>query len=250
VVDVLRGSKKGLVTSGVLELAPLALVGGEPDSLYFGYDLAAGDFDGDGADDLAIGAPGTPVSDQKSAGATHVVYGTVGGGLDTASIETWDEVALATGYFEAYDQLGSALAAADFDSDGRDDLAIGVPFAAVAGLANAGEVLVLRGVPAGLTGPQIWSQATPNVGGAGEAGDQFGRALATGDYDGDGAQDLLVGSPGETVGAVESAGAAIVLYGEEGGTGLTDEGDEVLARGDAVDAVPMPSADFGFALGR
>ena len=152
VVDVLRGSKKGLVTSGVLELAPLALLGGEPDSLYFGNELAAGDFDGDGADDLAIGAPGTPVSGQQTAGATHVVYGSrgrrprYGVARDVGrGARSRPETSKPT------TSWAHALAAADFDSDGRDDLAIGVPFADVAGFATAGEVLVLRGVPAGLT---------------------------------------------------------------------------------------------------
>jgi len=255
-VDVLRGSKKGLAAAGHLPLDPVTLLGVDPDSFFFGNALAAGDFDGDGADDLAIGAPGTDVAAVSSAGAAHVVYGATGGGLDVATVESWDEVAVPTGAFGSFDQLGSSLAAGDFDSDGRDDLAIGIPFADVAGLGSAGEALVLRGGPGGLTALafEAWSQDAMDVGGAVEASDFFGYALAAGDYDGDGAVDVLVGCPGEAVGTVGGAGAVIALYGDEGGSGLTATGNDVLSRGGTVDStdglegVPLQDASLGRAL--
>jgi hypothetical protein len=249
-VDVLLGSKKGLAAAGHTELEPTTLLGVEPDSLFFGRALAAGDFDANGADDLAIGAPGTDVGGLASAGATHVVYGVPGTGLDLGSLESWDEVVVPTGGFDAYDDLGAALAAGDFDSDGRDDLAIAVPFATVAGVDSAGELIVLRGANPGLitSGVEIWSQDTADVVGATEA-DQCGRGLASGDYDGDGAQDLLVGCPGESVGELEYAGTVVALYGEEGGSGLTADGNEALTRGEAVEGVASAEARFGGVIG-
>ena len=50
-----------------------------------------------------------------------------------------------------------------------------------------------------------------------EAGDQFGSALAVGDFEGDGFDDLAVGVPGEDVGPIPDAGAVDVLPGFETG---------------------------------
>jgi hypothetical protein len=108
---------------------------------------------------------------------------------------------------------------ADFNNDGSEDLAVGVPFESVGSIESAGAVNVLYGSAAGLSGAgsQLFSQETAGVPGAAEAFDQFGAALAAGDFNGDGFTDLAVGAPGESVGAIEFAGAVTVLYGSAGG---------------------------------
>jgi hypothetical protein len=72
------------------------------------------------------------------------------------------------------------LAAGDFDGDGFDDLAIGVPEEDVGGASDAGAVNVLFGSAAGLTaaGSQIWHQDSAGVPGAAENFDRFGNVLA------------------------------------------------------------------------
>ena len=81
----------------------------------FGTSLAAGDFDGDGALDLAIGAPG----ENNGAGKVYVAYlnsdGTVKSLINITNSNT------------AADAFGTSLAAGDFDGDGALDLAIGAP---------------------------------------------------------------------------------------------------------------------------
>jgi hypothetical protein len=78
---------------------------------------------------------------------------------------------------------------------------------------------VLYGSAGGLSGSgsQLFTQASPEVVDAAEAGDQFGRAVAVGDFDNDGIDDLTVGVPAEDVGAVFDAGAVNVLKGAAGG---------------------------------
>jgi hypothetical protein len=83
------------------------------------------------------------------------------------------------GVAEAGDLFGDALAAGDFNGDGRADLAIGAP-----GENNArGVVHVLYGAAAGglsATGSQLWSQDSPGIAGVAEANDFFGNTLAAG----------------------------------------------------------------------
>jgi len=98
---------------------------------------------------------------------------------------------------------------ADFDGDGFDDLAVGVPLEDLAGVVDAGVVNVLYGSTDGLTGngSQQLAQALP------EPGDQLGWAAAAGDFNGDDIPDLAVGAPGETVGTAADAGAVEVYAG-------------------------------------
>jgi hypothetical protein len=103
-------------------------------------------------------------------------------------------------------------ALADFNGDGIDDLAVGVPTEDLGGVVAAGVVDVIYGSESGLPdgGRQQLTQANP------ETGDQFGAALATGDFDGNDADNLVIGIPGEDVGTVQDAGAVISLCGSEG----------------------------------
>ena len=138
---------------------------------------------------------------------------------------------------------------ADFNSDGFADLAVGVPAENAGAIDNAGAVNVLYGTAAGLTGTgsQLFTQDSPGVGSAAEAGDLFGLALATGDYNHDGFADLAIGAPGEAVGAVVDAGAVNVLYGSAGK--LTGVGSQLFTQDSpGVGSAAEPSDLFGRTL--
>ena len=185
-----------------------------------GSSRVAGDFDGNGSDDLAIGAAGESINGQRAAGAVNVIYST-SQGLHATGDQLWyQNFANVVGTSEALDHFGAALAAGDFDGDDFDDLAIGVRNESLGTLAvRAGAVNVLYGSLAGLTDQdnQFWTQTVPFIQDAAEDHDQFGAALATGDFNNDGYDDLAVGVPNEAVGIHAGAGAVNVIYGSEDG---------------------------------
>jgi hypothetical protein len=198
---------------------------------------AGADFDNDGFADLAAGASGENVSARSGAGAVSIIYGSASG-LTTAGGQLFTQVG---GAVETGDAFGSAVAAGDFDEDGFADLAVGAPGENVGGAISAGAVSVLYGTGSGLStaGGRLFTQ----VGGAVEDGDIFGDALASGDFNQDGAADLAVGAPFEDVGTAELAGAVSVLYGS--GSGLSTAGGRLFTQ---VAGTVEDFDLFGFAL--
>ncbi len=225
-INILNGSFSGLTADRDQLRTQASLAGAQEDGDHFGFSLAVGDFNNDNFDDLAVGVPGEDVGTNGSAGAVNVIYG--GGGLLTVEGNTlWHQDSfLVPGSAERSDAFGAALAAADFNGDGRDDLAIGVPGEDLATIANTGAVNVLFGTNAGLlaVASQQWHQNSPSIAGLAETGNAFGSSLVAGQFDSDNRADLVVGVPGEAVGNVTSAGAVNVLYGSAGGpSGARDQ---------------------------
>ena len=215
-VSVVYGTSTGLSGSSDEYWQQNYLDGSDAETYeYFGRALTVGDFDGDGYFDLAVGVSHEDVGSVGQAGAVNVIYGWESGGLDVAGNQYWnqDEPNVA-GAAEENDHLGWALAAGDFDGDGYDDLAIGVPDEDIGSVVDAGGVQVMYGSDGGITatGNKIWNQE-----GAAETGDQYGKAVAAGDFDNDGYDDLAVGIPSEDLGSISNAGAVDIYYGSPSG---------------------------------
>jgi hypothetical protein len=228
----------------------------------FGSALSAGDYNGDGIDDLAIGSPAEDLGPVESAGAVDIIYGS-SDGLSATLIQAdqfWTEdiaeVASISGYFENF---GASLSKGDFNGDGIDDLAIGVPgqdMGSMGTILEAGAVHVLYGSPVGLsptvTRPdQFWTQDTPEIENIAEIDDLFGASLSSGDFDGNGRDDLVIGVPAEDLGSIKDAGAVEVLYGSSSGTSATLARSDQLWTEDVIDIADEPSEfdGFGNALG-
>jgi hypothetical protein len=216
-VNVLYGSAGGLSGAGsqLFSQETPGVVGGAEPGDTFGVAVAAGDFDNDGFTDLAVGVGAEDVGTASAAGAVNVLYGSAGG-LAGAGSQLFTQVG---GMVEAGDLFGVALTSGDFDTDGFTDLAAGAPLEDVATAADAGAVSVLYGSAGGLTtsGGRLFTQ----VGGTVEAGDFFGIALASGDFDNDGFADLAAGAELEDVGAAVDAGAVSEVPGSAGGLTAT-----------------------------
>ena len=221
---------------------------GEPDDR-FGQTLTAGDFDGDGRDDLAIGAPYEDVVTAVSgkvgdAGAVTVLYGAKSG-FDVDRTQSFDQGFgdPDDGGSQWWDLFGSALAAGDFDGDGRDDLAIGHSGENSAGRFDSGAVTLIPGAPSPGLAVGRRRQFAPAVdglpGGPLRGYRLFGYALAAGDFDADGVSDLAVGAPHDDAGGLVDVGAVMVLYGSPlaDGFGTGEASDGSIAVGNPLSPI-------------
>ncbi|HXV88849.1 MAG TPA: FG-GAP repeat protein [Nitrososphaeraceae archaeon] len=242
----------------------------------FGEFLTSGDFNHDAIDDLAIGVPDEDFAPGPNAGSNltndgimQVIYGSAEGLSATLVREDqrWSQSFTDIEDFaEQYDGFGSALATGDFNGDAIDDLAIGVSGESVntsgGTIVRAGAVNVIHGSSMGLsaTSPipnQFWTQATAGVDELPDEGDLFGLSLASGDFNNDSMDDLVIGVPDESVNTgshiiVHSYGAVNVIYGSSAGlsTDALSPGDGRAAQlwtqnSTNVDDVPEDEDFFG-----
>jgi hypothetical protein len=207
----------------------------------FGWSLAVGELVSGDADELVVGAPKTSV--YPSATASHHVSfaGRVylfrgHGGLAPYQAIDESQLGAAAGpnYVakapEAYTKFGWSVATGDFNGDGKIDLAVGNPSKTVGGVGAAGAVVALPGTGFGVTAAGARYLVQELAAGHSELADQYGYALAAGNWNVDGYDDLAVGAPFENLGSpeIDDAGAVYVHYG---GAGLADGGGMTIQQG-------------------
>ncbi len=181
-----------------------------------------GDFNGDGTDDLAIGAPGYGTK----FGRVYLFHGPVSSGVTSLADAEVIVTGVATG-----DQLGEGLTmGGDFSGDGTDDLLMGAPYDDN-GASDAGVAFVLFGNISSTSISAFYSDAQFAAGGT---GDHLGEALAfVEDIDADGSDEILLGaSDNKTNGA--GSGLVYLSYGGTSGGLIPDATINSDAAGDAV----------------
>ncbi|MBW8816741.1 MAG: FG-GAP repeat protein, partial [Streptomyces sp.] len=242
----------------------------------------AGDFDGDGKQDLVLFRGGRSPGDDPLGTEATVWRGPLSRAGKPVATQDFGSTKV-----EPYDVMYAA--AGDVNGDGRDDLALTVylgdggigsqfylagasggafTFAAapegsgqvafgdvngdgfedvVRGVPNESTVTVALGSASGLKPASTWksySQDTEGVPGATEEEDRFGDAVAAGDVNGDGYADVAVGAPGEALGDKGGAGMVNVLYG--GHDGLTGNAAQGFTQDtDGVPGAAEASDNFG-----
>ena len=211
-------------------------LGQNSDDDRFGEAVAKGDFDGDGYDDLAVGAPGDQ-SGGPAAGAVYLFKGTQNG------LQPWRKY-LAPNR-AAGDDFGAALAAGRLDDDGKDDLLVGAPhYRPRSGDERSGAVFVYYGRRRGLGDRHFLHQENTGFTGARNlAGDRYGAALAIGEFNGGGRPEIAIGSPGDLGG-----GRVYVMERMSGGgytriERLGDQRDDGDAFGEALLAADLGGGD-------
>ena len=208
---------------------------GEVESDGAGYSVdGAGDFNGDGFDDLVIGAPAND-DNGDLAGKAYLVLGQAGGWTTDVPLNQADASFLGE---NAGDAAGGSVArVGDVDGDGFGDLLIGAPYCDQAGI-RSGKVYLVRGDANGAgVGVDLAASAASFVGE--NAYDCAGLAVAgVQDMDGDGFVDFMIGAPMADGGATERGRSYLVLGGSGGwnpDTGLIESdawfaGDAMLDR--------------------
>ncbi len=211
----------------------MRIYGDEPGS-YIGLSVSSGDIDGDGVDDVIIGALRANPEGRENAGEVFVVFGSPDlKSLDVKDLRESPERVLRIQGKITGSEFGGAVATGDMDGDGYDDILIGALHGGTENRFDTGEAYIVFGssdLPVAGTidvsdSPQnvialygenpgtvlIITPTSSTV----TLGDEFGVAVSTGDINGDGYSDAIVGAWYADPYGREDAGKTYVIFGSE-----------------------------------
>ncbi|MFH1358367.1 MAG: LamG-like jellyroll fold domain-containing protein [archaeon] len=180
---------------------------------YSGTCVASGDFNGDGIIDVIIGAYGAdnPISEDDDDGAVYVVYGNSQG--SSINNLTDANVTLRGRGISSFYYAGTYVDSGDFNNDTIDDLIIGAYGADnPPGNSAEGEVYIVYGSSEGFGGSNL-TEANVTLKGINVL-DSAGVSVASGDFNGDGVDDAIIGALGKNNPTTNGyAGEVYVVYG-------------------------------------
>ncbi|MGW5864623.1 FG-GAP-like repeat-containing protein [Streptomyces sp. NPDC055239] len=184
-VRVIYGSKSGFSTrtakidqdtAGVPGASEAAEINGPERGDQFGASVTAGDVNGDGYADIAVGVPGENLGDVADAGAIVLLKGGANG-LSGKGAQAFNQgTAGVPGVSEKNDNFGEEVQLTDVNKDGLADLTVGVP-QEDGTTKDSGAAWLFRGAKTGLTTTGITS-FSPSTLGTPEAGAHFGSRIS------------------------------------------------------------------------
>ncbi|MER6105318.1 FG-GAP-like repeat-containing protein [Streptomyces sp. NPDC001832] len=187
----LKGSATGLQRVGILDARG-------------GRSLAAGDINGDGATDLAVGQPSATESGHTAkGGAVTTVFGSATGLTSTGRKTVHQDTTGVPGGGETGDDMGASVSIGDVNLDGYGDILTGAPGEDLTrdgvNRSNAGQVFLIRGSATGPTGTGAvgYSQDTTGIPGSTESNDRLGSSVSLTDLSGYSRADIAIGADGE-----------------------------------------------------
>ncbi|MGJ5831582.1 FG-GAP and VCBS repeat-containing protein [Streptomyces ossamyceticus] len=130
----------------------------------FGGRLHAGDVNGDGYPDLAVGVPGEAIGSKARAGAVVLLKGAKGGLTGKGAQAFHQDTTGVPGAAESGDVFGAALRLLDMTGDGKADLVAGAPGENLGSVVNGGAVWLLRGAASGVTAAKSVAQNPTDIG--------------------------------------------------------------------------------------
>ena len=215
---------------------------------------SAGDVNGDGLEDVIIGAPDWKNSSSTTFGGAYVIFGseTARPDISLSSLDPLDGFLIVSETNRDFELGFDVSSAGDVNNDGYDDVMIGAPFSEIGGDDDVGRAFVIFGGPGTFGTPDGSGRSTLDVGGllpaqgfvivGAAAEDQLGYSVSSiGDINGDGIDDIAIGAKNTSTNGNYS-GETYVIYGTEGGFGVVD------ATGRAIIDVGNLSPTTGFVI--
>ncbi|WP_432064829.1 VCBS repeat-containing protein [Streptomyces sp. C10-9-1] len=246
-VRLLFGSSAGLTVSSAVWLDQDSphVPGGPEVSDRFGEQVAIGDINGDGDNDLVVSSIGEQIPGSSDRGSIIVLFGPFG---DAPTAGQY----IGSAYVDGVSEFsGTALAVGDFNDDPYMDVAVGVSDQLVGDDGAAGRLAVLYSDEDGLSYDRVkvLNQASPGINSTPEPEDYFAGSLAAGDFDADGIDDLIVGMRSEAIAGATGAGSSMVLFGSSS-KGITTAGAVTVHQDtEGVPGVVATGSHFGWTVG-
>ena len=192
----------------------------------FGFSVSsAGDFNGDGIDDVIVGAWADDNNSLNTSGSAFIFFG----GITGTKRADADADVIIDGQSQN-DKFGySVSSAGDFNGDGKGDVIVGAFADDNNSLGASGSAFIFFG---GITGTKR-ADADADVILNGQSGsDQFGVSVASaGDFNGDGKDDVIVGAYQDDNNSQNGSGSAFIFFGGITGTKRADADADVIIDG-------------------